>query len=167
MVQFIAQALRTRQRALREDVQIPVGRAIIDLKAKYTKEIIDRARRRPGNHNQRRSAVGRELANRLASEYHERFVRDGGDEGTALNELSDLIRATPEFKATLQRIWPRLSGQELLHDLFGAPALLRAAGHNLLSEQECALLYRARPESLDDTAWTKADTALIDEARAV
>jgi DNA helicase IV len=167
MVQFIAEALRTRQRPLREDVQIPIGRAIVVLKARYTKEIVERARRRPGNHNQRRSAVGRELANRLASEYHERFVRDGSDEGAALSELADLIRATPEFKATLQRIWPRLSGQELLHDLFGAPALLRAAGHNLLSEQECALLYRARPESLEETAWTKADTALIDEARVL
>ena len=37
----------------------PVGRAIITLKATYTEEVVERARRRPGNHNQRRSAVGR------------------------------------------------------------------------------------------------------------
>jgi len=39
------------------------------------------------NHNQRRSAVGRELANRLANEYYERFVREGVDEINAVGEL--------------------------------------------------------------------------------
>ena len=101
-----------------------MGRAIVVLRAKYTHETVERARRRPGNHNQRRSAVGRELANRLANEYYERFVREGVDEVNAVGELADLIRSTTQFKYVLERIWPRLSGQELLHDLFGAPALL-------------------------------------------
>jgi len=88
---------------------------------------VERARQSAGNHNQRRSAVGRELANRLANEYYERFVPAMGvDEINAVGELADLIRATPQFQWSLERIWPRLSGQELLHDLFGAPALLRA-----------------------------------------
>ncbi|MDE3043241.1 MAG: AAA family ATPase [Acidobacteriota bacterium] len=167
MVKVIARALRTRQRPLRHDVEIPVGRAIVVLKAAYTAEIVERARRRPGNHNQRRSAVGRELAARLAREYHGRFVRDGLDEGNAEAELADQIRAATPFKEALQRIWPRLSGQDLLHDLFGAPALLRAAGNGILSEREMELLYRPRSTSLDDVAWTKADAALIDEARVL
>ena len=167
MARVIANALRTRQRGLRDDVEIPVGRAIIVLKAKYTREIVDRARRRPGNHNQRRSAVGREIANRLANEYYERFVREGVDEVNAVGELADLIRATPQFKLVLQRIWPRLSGQELLHDLFGAKALLRAAASDLLSDEEIELLYRARSETLEEIRWTKADAALIDEARVL
>jgi DNA helicase IV len=165
MVTFIARALRTRQHPLRDDVEIPVGRAIIVLKAQYTKEIVERARRRPGNHNQRRSAIGRELANRLASEYQDRFVHDGVDEFSQVNELADQIRLTQQFKEVLQRIWPRLSGQELLYDLFGAPALIRAAGKDLLSDEEMALLYRPRAASLEETLWTKADAALIDEAR--
>jgi DNA helicase IV len=128
MVALLGRALRTRQRPLRSDVRIPVGRAIVVMKARYTEEAVERARRRPGNHNQRRSAVGRELANRLAQEYYQRFVREGMDDVAGVNELADLIRARTEFKEALQRIWPRLSGQELLHDLFGAPAVLRAAG---------------------------------------
>jgi DNA helicase IV len=167
MATLISRALRTRQHALRSDVSIPVGRAIVVLKARYTEEVIERARRRPGNHNQRRSAVGRELANRLAQEYYERFVREGNEEVNAMGELADLIRSTPEFKQALQRIWPRLSGQELLHDLFGAPALLRAAGKNLFSDDELELLVRKRSESLEDIEWTKADAALIDEARVL
>ena len=167
MSTLLARALRTRQRPLRADVQIPVGRAIMVLKVRYTEEVVERARRRPGNHNQRRSAVGRELANRLAQEYHERFIREGNEEVNAVGELADLIRTTTEFKESLQRIWPRLSGQELLHDLFGAPALLRAAGKGLFSDAELELLVRKRSGSLEEIEWTKADTALIDEARVL
>ncbi len=167
MSKVLAKALRTRQRTLKDDVEIPIGRAIVVLRAKYTQEVVDRARRRPGNHNQRRSGVGRELANRLANEYYERFVREGIDEVNAVGELADLIRATTQFKYVLERIWPRLSGQELLHDLFGAPALLRAAGRGILSDDEVDLLYRARSSSFDEVRWTKADAALIDEARVL
>ena len=167
MVTVIAQAVSTRERALRADVEIPVGRAIMVLRARETREVIDRARRRPGNHNQRRSAIGRELASRLASQYYQRFIRDEGEGASGVGELADQIRATPEFQAALQRMWPRLSGQELLHDLFGAPALVRAAGAGVLTDAECDLLVRPRSASLDDVAWTKADAALIDEARVL
>src|SRR5487761_2394794 len=77
MVTVVARALRTRQRALRDDVEIPIGRAIVVVKARYTKEVVERARRR--------SAVGRELAMKLAGEYHERFARDGIDESSSIN----------------------------------------------------------------------------------
>ncbi len=167
MVTVIAQAVSTRERSLRADVEIPVGRAIMVLRARETREVIERARRRPGNHNQRRSAIGRELASRLASQYYQRFVRDEGEGASGVGELADQIRATPEFQAALQRMWPRLTGQELLHDLFGAPALVRAAGAGVLSDAECDLLVRARSANLDDVAWTKADAALIDEARVL
>ena len=167
MVTVIAQAVSTRERALRADVEIPVGRAIMVLRARESREVIERARRRPGNHNQRRSAIGRELASRLASQYYQRFVRDEGEGANGVGELADQIRATPEFQSALQRMWPRLTGQELLHDLFGAPALVRAAGAGVLTEAECDLLVRPRSASLDDVAWTKADAALIDEARVL
>ncbi|HEY1762258.1 MAG TPA: AAA family ATPase [Acidimicrobiales bacterium] len=167
MVRVLARALRTRERPLRQDVEIPVGRAILTLKASYTEEAVERARRRPGNHNQRRSAVGRELATRLANEYETRFRHEATDEANGAAELAELIRNTSQFKEALQRIWPRISGQELLHDLLGAPALLRAAGKGILSDHDIELLYRPRFTSLDAIAWTKADAALIDEARVL
>ena len=165
MVKVLARALRTRQHPLRDDVEIPVGRAILNLKATWSKDIVERARRRPGNHNQRRSAVGRELAQRMANEYHSRFVKNSDEEISQVNELADAIRATQQFKIALQRIWPRLTGQDLLHDLFGAPALIRAAAKDILSDEEIALLHRPRSLNLEDVLWTKADAALIDEAR--
>ncbi len=165
MVKVLARALRTRQHPLRDDVEIPVGRAILNLKASWSKDIVERARRRPGNHNQRRSAVGRELALRMANEYHSRFVKNSDEEISQVNELADAIRATQQFKIALQRIWPRLTGQDLLHDLFGAPALIRAAAKDILNDEEITLLHRPRSLNLEDVLWTKADAALIDEAR--
>ena len=165
MVKVLARALRTRQHPLRDDVEIPVGRAILNLKATWSKDIVERARRRPGNHNQRRSAVGRELALRMANEYHSRFVKNSDEEISQVNELADAIRATQQFKIALQRIWPRLTGQDLLHDLFGAPALIRAAAKDILNDEEIAMLHRPRSVNLEDVLWTKADAALIDEAR--
>ena len=87
------------------------------------------------------------------------------DEVAGVSELADIIRSKTEFQEALQRIWPRLSGQELLHDLFGAPALLRAAGKGLFGENELELLARERSATLEEIEWTKADAALIDEAR--
>ncbi len=167
MVRVIAQAVRTRERPLRRDVEIPLGRAVLVLRAADTVDVVERARRRPGNHNQRRSAVGREIAQRLAQRYYDRFVRDEGEGVSGVVELADQIRATPAFKEALQRMWPRLSGQELLHDLFGAPALIRAAGRGVLRDEECEMLVRPRSSSLDEIPWTIADTALVDEARVL
>jgi DNA helicase IV len=62
-------------------------------------------------------------------------------------------------------MWPRLSGQELLHDLYGAPALIRAAANGLLSDAEMKLLERPRSHSMGEIPWSDADAALIDEAR--
>ncbi|HEY1825941.1 MAG TPA: AAA family ATPase [Acidimicrobiales bacterium] len=167
MGRVLMRAMRTRERALRHDVEIPVGRATLVLRVKYTEDVVERARKRPGNHNQRRSAVGRELATRLANEYRQRFGSDSFDEVNGEAELAESIRATPQFKEALQRVWPRITGQELVHDLLGAPALLRAAAKGILSDREIGLLYRPRFTSTEEIAWTKADAALIDEARVL
>jgi DNA helicase IV len=169
MAEVIARAVAIRQRALREDVKIPFGRTVLTVTAAETAEVVSRARRRPGNHNSRRSAVGRELARKLVQRYESKYAtaRSADAEGLEeyLRDLEAQIRALPEFKQLVQRIWPRLTGQDLIHDLFGAPALIRAAGRDILSEDECELLVRQRSASLADVPWTVADLALIDEAR--
>src|ERR1019366_2636283 len=49
MATLLARALRTRQRPLRQEVSIPVGRAIVVVRPEDTVDIVERARRRPGN----------------------------------------------------------------------------------------------------------------------
>jgi DNA helicase IV len=82
-------------------------------------------------------------------------------------ELSARLRRTPEVRAALERMWPVLSGAELVHDLFSFPALIRSAAHGVLSREESEQLGRPRSASVREVAWTSADVALVDEADAL
>ena len=68
-----------------------------------------------------------------------------------------------QLTEALDRMWPRLSPHEFLHDLLGARALLAAAGKGILSPLEVQRLYRPRSTSLETVQWTVGDAALIEE----
>ena len=89
------------------------------------------------------------------------------DDREAREELVHRLRRIPEVTEALNRMWPRLSPHELVHDLLGARPLLTAAGKGILTPDEVRRLYRPRSASLDAVAWTAGDAALVDEARAV
>jgi hypothetical protein len=82
-------------------------------------------------------------------------------------ELTGRLRRHPEVRKLLERMWPVLSGPELVHDLFSFPGLIRSASDGVLSRDEQALLFRPRSESVRDVPWTESDVALVDEADAL
>ena len=82
-------------------------------------------------------------------------------------ELARRLRREPEVIAALDRMWPRLTPQQLLHDLYGARPLLELAARGSLAPEEISLLYRPRSAAVEDVHWTDADLPLIDEARAI
>jgi DNA helicase IV len=82
-------------------------------------------------------------------------------------ELTNRLRRLPEVRAALERMWPVLSGAELVHDLFSFAALIRSAANGVLARNEHQLLARPRSSSVRDVAWTEADVALVDEADAL
>ena len=90
-----------------------------------------------------------------------------GDEPLDLADFGRQVRRVPELARALDRMWPRLSAEELLHDLFGAEPLLRLAGKGVLSPAEQRALLRPRRASVAEVPWTAADLALIDEARVL
>ena len=51
MVKVLTRAVRTRQRPLRRDVEVPFGAGVLRLRARATEDIVGMARRRPGTHN--------------------------------------------------------------------------------------------------------------------
>ncbi|HEV7524212.1 MAG TPA: UvrD-helicase domain-containing protein [Acidimicrobiia bacterium] len=79
-------------------------------------------------------------------------------------EMRVRFRGRPEVKEALERIWPVLSGAELVNDLFGFRALVRSASGTLLSDDEQELLHRRRDADFTRAPWTEADLALVDEA---
>ena len=192
MVNVLARAVRTRQRPLRHDIEVPFGAGVLRLRAKTTEEIVALARRRPGTHNVRRRFVEAHVLRALADDYRARLARgierlgeaDGLPDDVAEHLAADLdadappsaeeqaelarrLRRTPQVAEALDRIWPRLSPHELLHDLLGARPLLAAAGQGILSTDAIRRLYRPRSSALDQVPWTVADAALIDEARTI
>lgn len=66
--------------------------------------------------------------------------------------------------------WPPLTPEQALNDLFGSPALLRAAARGTgLVEEEVALLERPRAPfaDVDRVRWSNADIPLLDELLAL
>jgi hypothetical protein len=81
-------------------------------------------------------------------------------------ELTGRLRREREVRVALERMWPVLTGAELVHDLFGFPALIRSAADGVLGRDEQGHLFRARAATVRDVAWTESDVALVDEADA-
>jgi DNA helicase IV len=192
MARLMSQAVRARERRLRNPVDGPFGATVVRLEVEDSARIVARARRRPGNHNAKRRFVERQVTSLLVDRYdqfreasQERMgptATGGGllqawevEEGTPTADEEELNRADlaaqfrrlPEVRAALDRMWPRLAPHELVHDLFGARPLLATSADGILDEAEQAMLARPRSPSLDEVPWTAADAALIDEARDV
>ena len=74
------------------------------------------------------------------------------------------ITTVPELRVALERMWPILTAEELLHDLFGAPALLRLAADGILDDDERQRLGRPRAATVASVESASADLALLDEA---
>ena len=190
MTRFLARAVGDRERPLRRTLRIPYGRAFLRLTPNATEQIIAAAKRRPGTHNARRRLVETLLWRHLLTEVQRRApapevdasqlrLEMEGESGGEVIELpagaepltaADLgrtLRRVPEVTEALERMWPLLTPQALLHDLFGAPALINLAGRGILRSEELALLHRGREATWADVAWTEADIPLLDEARAL
>jgi len=183
MAKVVARAVRTRQRPLTVDLEVPYGALVLRLTAEDTRRIVEGARRRPGTHNGRRRLVEQSVAQVLADRARQTQQRLGvgspavtafpgyedpselADDEFDFDDFSRKVRRVPELARALDRMWPRLSPHELLHDLFGAPPLIAAAARGILSPEEQTLLRRTRSGSFDEVDWTPADAALVDEAR--
>ncbi|MDP1794298.1 MAG: AAA family ATPase [Acidimicrobiales bacterium] len=193
MIRVLARAVKDRQRPLAKAARVPFGAFTLTLHPEETAEVVNRVKRRPGTHNARRRQVEQLLTQKLLAA-HERaleqirpsvglddpmagLVADDDEvdadhaesvkEAAAEKEREQRVRLAkvPEFVAVLDRMWPLISPEELLHDLLGAKALVRLAGRGVLTDAECDLLVRPRSATYEEVPWTSADLALIDELR--
>jgi DNA helicase IV len=153
----IDQAVTDRERALREDLVVPFRTGYLRLRADESRRIVRTAQRRFRRHNAGRRWVEGEVWAAMAAS--SRLV------DVTPNEVKDSVRAVPEVRQALERMWPVLTPAQLLHDLFGSKALLKLAAQQHLSEEEYLALYRPRCADVKDVRWTENDVALLDEAR--
>ncbi len=156
MAEVIDKAIHDRERPLKDDLLVPYGLTSLRLTAAESARIVRAARRRFRRHNAARRFVEGEIFASLAA---------SGRDPVSPDSVRDRVRGTDIVREALERIWPVLAPAELLHDLFGSPALLKLAGSRVLNDAEVAALGRPRSDSVDDVRWTEADVALLDEAR--
>ncbi len=166
MAKVIARALSIRQRPLKHDVRIPYGGRVLRLSVAASQQVVAAAKRRPGTHNARRRLVEAYLWRYLAAQISENS-QVAGMPPPDPSELGRNLRRVAEMTEALEWMWPRLSPEQLLRDLFGAKPLIDLAARGILSDREKNLLVRERGGSLEAVSWTAADVALLDEALAL
>ncbi len=167
----VAAAVRSRQRPLRKVAVIPFGAFELRLGPRASSEIVAAAiaAAGAGRHNARRPVVEALVHAHLARQYDKAVARAerAGLSPRALErpELIDAFRISRDVHRLLDRLWPVLTPERLLSDLFGLPSLLAEASAELLSVEEQALLQRPRPGPGEPPTWSMADLPLLDEAR--
>ncbi len=167
MARVLAQAVGDRERGLPSAVALLWKGQRVRLSVRDSRRIVDQVKRRRGTHNERRAQVERLVVRHLLGQLdlEEEDAREGpAQESPAREAVSATLRADRAVVTALERMWPALTPEELLHDLFGWAALVRLAGRGVLDEDEVAALHRPRSEALGDVPWTDADLPLLDEA---
>ncbi len=156
MVGLIDQAVRDRQRPLRDDLVLPFRTGYVRLRVQDTVRIVNAARRRFRRHNAGRRFVESEFWAALAASFRDPEVRAA--------DVRDTLRSELVAREALDRMWPVLTPAQLLHDLFGSKALLRSAARGVFAEDEALVLFRPRADGVDEVRWTQSDVALLDDA---
>jgi DNA helicase IV len=158
MIDVVAKAVRDRQRPLRKDLRVPFGVIHLHCSAEATERIVRGARRRARTHNAGRRFVEQGLWDELAASARTELDPD---------VVAERLRGHDDVRAALERMWPVLTPNDLLRDLFSSKALLRLAAGSRLTEAEQAALLIERGERIDDSRWTLSDVPLLDEARVL
>ena len=155
MVSVVADTIRDRERALRDDLVVGFGLARLRISVSQSRGIVREARRRYRRHNAGRRYVEREFFAALAASHHSQPDPDN---------VRYRLRRDSRVLEALEWMWPVLTPAQLLRDLFGSKALIASAAGEHFSEEESLTLFRPRGESLSDYRWSDADVALLDEA---
>ncbi|WP_155373866.1 HelD family protein [Catellatospora vulcania] len=174
MAEVLAAAVRDRQRLPDETVEVEFEREPLVLDRAAVEAARETARRSGKPHNLARPlfdtevihALSQQLADRIGTDPYADDPLGGGDapgdpqllDEADLAELRRELRADPNVQTVLDWLWPVLTPQRLLADLYASEARIATAAY-MLTETEQALLRRSR-----DAGWTPADAPLLDEA---
>ncbi|MEV0722292.1 AAA family ATPase [Micromonospora purpureochromogenes] len=162
MTEVLAAAVHDRQWVPDEPLEIEIERDTVRLDPEMVRQARDRARRSGRPHNLARAVFDVEVVHALAAQIAERIGADplGGEnllEEADRAEIRRELREEPGIRAALDELWPVLTPQRLLADLYASTDRIAAAAP-MFTDAERALLHR------EPGGWTPADVPLLDEA---
>ena len=158
MRNVIRKAIRDRERPLKKDLLIGYGLQRLRLRVDESALIISEAKRRYKHHNAARNYVKNAVFEALAASSRSSDLSPK----KLMADLGNVI----EIRETMEWMWPTLTPEHLIHDLFGSKALLKSAARNIFAEAEILKLYRERSGHASSVIWTKEDAPILDEAQA-
>ena len=163
MVEVMAAAVRDRQEVPEEPIEVVVDRETLILDPETVRAAQASARRTGRPHNLARPIFDIEIVHALARQLADRIGEDpfGGEnllDEADVAEIRRELREDPAVRAVLDELWPILTPQQLLADLFSSPERLARAAPNLTEDERKLLLRQPGQE------WTPADVPLLDEA---
>ncbi|MFJ5544769.1 HelD family protein [Micromonospora chalcea] len=163
LADVLAAAVRDRQWVPDEPVTIELPqREVLTLDPETVRQARDRVRRTGRPHNLARALFDVEVVHALADQVAERIGADplGGENLLSEADRAEIrreLREEPEIRAALDELWPVLTPQRLLADLYASPERIATAAP-MLTDAERAALHR------EPGGWTPADVPLLDEA---
>jgi DNA helicase IV len=163
MADVVAAAVRDRQRVPEKPVEVEVDGQTLRLTPAVCAKARERARRSRRPHNQARQVFAREMVEAFAQQIAARIGANVLGEENLLtpgdvDELRKELRGDAGVRQLINRLWPILTPQQLLDELFCSADRLAVAAPRLTRAERAALL---RDPGSD---WTPADVPLLDEA---
>jgi DNA helicase IV len=181
MVEVLAAAITDRQQVPDADIVVEIGGQRLRLDPATCEHARQQARATGAPHNQARSTFRGEVVAALTDQIVAALTRDlpevdlpDDDEllvdlfpderllDPDLDEIRAELASAPAVRSAVDRLWPRLTPQQLLGGLLGSRDRLAAAG-GALDPAERELLLRPAGDG-GDGGWTPADVPLLDEA---
>jgi DNA helicase IV len=163
MAKVVANAVRDRQQVPHDGLELSFEKSKYRLSRQSLARARERARRSRRPHNLARQIFVRDVLDEAARVVSARLGADplGGGNLMGREDIGELraeLRDDPQVRAAIGELWPTLTPQELISDMYASRQLLASAAPSLRpSDRE---LLR-RPTG---SPWTPADVPLLDEA---
>lgn len=160
MLRLLLRAVRNRQRIRRGSVEYTVEGRRVEIDGD---RLVARARQVAGHpHNEARRALRAYLIDDVNQQLQQRASRD-----PALAEITLQGDAARDIDNHLERVWPNLTPQAFLLELFSTRQQLEAAAVGLLSTEETERLIVPRDSGVTSWTWSLDDIPLLDLADAL
>ncbi|MFC7328545.1 HelD family protein [Marinactinospora rubrisoli] len=158
MVALLTAAVRDRQRVPDADLTVEVDDMVLRVGRDVCRRARDAARASRRPHNAARPRYVNELLRALARDQAARLGRPLDEED--LRYAAGALAEEPAVRTALDALWPPLTPQRLLRELFADRAALRSAARAAgLDDACCDALHRPA-----GSPWTVGDVPLLDEA---
>src|SRR3954469_10026983 len=163
MADLVAAAVNERQAVPDAPVEITIDGRTLRLTPTDAARAGSRARAASRLHNEARPTFARRVIDRLTQKYADKLGADVRG-GASLLDAADLaalrseVAAEPSVHALIDGLWPRLTAERLVADLFASRERLVEATPGWADADRDLLL---RPGS---APWTPADVPLLEEA---